>query len=627
MYMKLKEITACVKDYIKNPNTDYAIAINGEWGSGKTLFWNSTIKNIVIDNHNNPVYISLSSIGSISELRTLLFSSVAVGVTKEKHKLKLLLLNFLQIVGRWISSESSYKLSFITPALDVLTSLYAASVKLDKHVICIDDLERCTVSMVQVFGFLSELIEQRGAKVIILMDEKHVKGEEYKIQKEKVIRWTFDFNGDIESIFASLISKYHHENINFKQCLEHHKDYIIALTNEYQIKNIRTFIFITDILCNTFKYWDHVKSEYQQSIILFAVVVTIANKRGDFITVIGRYNGIDRIDSYFPRLVELEKENRLQPSIINDFQYDFSYAPTFYKDFLINRLKQYVFLPQLFDFITSGILDGISLQEFISAKFTQEIGHHEKVLENLLGIYTAPISDSELIDSFNYFLEYLEEGRYSFDSVIRSVYSTNNLIEEGLITLTDIEMIQYYKKALEKIATDLNTKEARRNLRFDERTSFITQIKETIEGYLDDIDKINKDELSLGFIRCIAQGDQSFMFNNYHQLRYWKEFSLHTNVKKLVDALEKAPEQSLIDFRLFIRDRYNFSNIHEAQPNDDTFLQDLNIELNKAIHSSKPTSKMRNFYFQLILEEIASALGRYNIDVTQEENPDSRIVE
>ena len=40
----MDELVESVMDYIRKPYTDHAIMINGEWGSGKTYFWNNKVK-------------------------------------------------------------------------------------------------------------------------------------------------------------------------------------------------------------------------------------------------------------------------------------------------------------------------------------------------------------------------------------------------------------------------------------------------------------------------------------------------------------------------------------------------------------------------------------------------------
>ena len=40
----MEDLVESILDYIRADYTDYAIMINGEWGSGKTYFWNHKIK-------------------------------------------------------------------------------------------------------------------------------------------------------------------------------------------------------------------------------------------------------------------------------------------------------------------------------------------------------------------------------------------------------------------------------------------------------------------------------------------------------------------------------------------------------------------------------------------------------
>ena len=40
----MEDLVESILDYIRAEYTDYAIMINGEWGSGKTYFWNHKIK-------------------------------------------------------------------------------------------------------------------------------------------------------------------------------------------------------------------------------------------------------------------------------------------------------------------------------------------------------------------------------------------------------------------------------------------------------------------------------------------------------------------------------------------------------------------------------------------------------
>ena len=51
-FLNDKEIAEIIKGYITDENTDSAILINGEWGSGKTFF----VKNKIINEYENKRY-------------------------------------------------------------------------------------------------------------------------------------------------------------------------------------------------------------------------------------------------------------------------------------------------------------------------------------------------------------------------------------------------------------------------------------------------------------------------------------------------------------------------------------------------------------------------------------------
>ena len=63
----MEDLVESILDYIRAEYTDYAIMINGEWGSGKTYFWNHKIKPKIeamqVDGKKlTPIYMSLWNI-------------------------------------------------------------------------------------------------------------------------------------------------------------------------------------------------------------------------------------------------------------------------------------------------------------------------------------------------------------------------------------------------------------------------------------------------------------------------------------------------------------------------------------------------------------------------------------
>ena len=66
-FLKENEIIDIIRKYIENKNTDYAILIDGEWGSGKTYFARKILerklKEIWKDNKLEIKFIYVSSYG------------------------------------------------------------------------------------------------------------------------------------------------------------------------------------------------------------------------------------------------------------------------------------------------------------------------------------------------------------------------------------------------------------------------------------------------------------------------------------------------------------------------------------------------------------------------------------
>ena len=69
----MDELVESILDYIRKPYTDHAIMINGEWGSGKTYFWNNKVKSkiesIEIDGKRyKTIYMSLYGISNLDDI-------------------------------------------------------------------------------------------------------------------------------------------------------------------------------------------------------------------------------------------------------------------------------------------------------------------------------------------------------------------------------------------------------------------------------------------------------------------------------------------------------------------------------------------------------------------------------
>ena len=74
----MDDLVESILDYIRSDYTDYAIMINGEWGSGKTYFWNHKIRNRIENMTVNgkkltTIYMSLYGISNLEEISKKIF--------------------------------------------------------------------------------------------------------------------------------------------------------------------------------------------------------------------------------------------------------------------------------------------------------------------------------------------------------------------------------------------------------------------------------------------------------------------------------------------------------------------------------------------------------------------------
>ena len=74
----MEELVESILDYVRSDYTDYAVMINGEWGSGKTHFWNNKIRKKIESMQLNgkkytTIYMSLYGISNLEEISKKIF--------------------------------------------------------------------------------------------------------------------------------------------------------------------------------------------------------------------------------------------------------------------------------------------------------------------------------------------------------------------------------------------------------------------------------------------------------------------------------------------------------------------------------------------------------------------------
>lgn len=174
--MTTKELNAYIKDYTKNDKTNRAVMLTAPWGSGKTYYIKNELVPSLKKEGIGTILVSLYGIESLAELsKNLYIEARAKWINKKSEKREI-----GKIIAKTIVKNvvGHYGIDLSVDEKD-MQKLYE-SVNLSKRLIILDDLERSRIDIVDVLGFVNDLCEQDGAKVLLVANEKAIKSYEKK---------------------------------------------------------------------------------------------------------------------------------------------------------------------------------------------------------------------------------------------------------------------------------------------------------------------------------------------------------------------------------------------------------------------------------------------------------------
>ena len=328
----MEDLVESILDYIRADYTDYAIMLNGEWGSGKTYFWDHKIKPKIESMQLNgkrytAIYMSLYGISNLEEISKKIFIETtqlmdknlkkfmdASGVTNipEYAKTGLDMANFFGVTQN--GDRIDYKQFFST----------------DDKVLCFDDLERANVDVIDILGYINNFVEHDHIKTIIICNEKELstklknsnlemktfiatylldkegnlnvktdkpmverirdtieyvfdKANDYERIKEKLIGETFEYSPEFNYIINGLLMRYekYPDLIRF---LRENTNLIISTFNKSGTRNLR---ILKHSLNNFKKIFDMVNKSYpntnnrvMQTMLIFTIAISFEIKAG-----------------------------------------------------------------------------------------------------------------------------------------------------------------------------------------------------------------------------------------------------------------------------------------------------------------------------------------------------------
>ena len=244
------QIDKIITEYVLAKETDYAIMIDGEWGAGKSWYWENVlteqIKRLPTRDYSSdkPSYykvakISLFGIGSADDLRIKIFEETSTFFANRYVK------TGAKLTGMVLNKVASFFNVSETNAKDVSDLLSEFSVNLDHYVLCFDDLERIKPSLlIELLGYINTLVEQDNVKVVFICNESELKHIDYHKYKEKIVRFTHTIKSDISKMVVEFAKE---RNEDYSKYLIERKDFIASVFKKGNCSNLRTLKFNIDI--------------------------------------------------------------------------------------------------------------------------------------------------------------------------------------------------------------------------------------------------------------------------------------------------------------------------------------------------------------------------------------------
>ena len=273
-----KKIEDALYDLMINDDREFVTMLSGEWGIGKTHFWNDFREKYLDTNQKEIAYVSLFGQNSLEDIET----SIVLQVSSFTQKLQGISKRIKEIKAKILKGED---ISIPVPVNAILSLL--SNKDFENVVICFDDFERLSdkISLKDVMGLISLFKEQKRCKVMMILneDELHNRtdkdGQRYNeifgLYKEKILDYSFHYNPSQEELFKtvekdmSVIKFCKHESIyNFFTKVELRNIRIMKQV----IYQLNQFSFISK-----YKLDDEVIEEFVQIVINISLFIAQTN--------------------------------------------------------------------------------------------------------------------------------------------------------------------------------------------------------------------------------------------------------------------------------------------------------------------------------------------------------------
>ena len=471
----MDDLVESILDYIRADYTDYAIMINGEWGSGKTYFWNNKIRNKietmqVNDKKLTTIYMSLYGISNLEEISKKIF--IETTQLMDKNLKKYMNSNGQTAIPEYAKTGLDMANFFgVTQNGDKID--YANFFSTDDKVLCFDDLERANVDVIDILGYINNFVEHDHIKTIIICNEKELstklkssnlemktfiatylldkenkllttdkpmvekikdtiedvfdKANDYERIKEKLIGETFEYEPEFTYIINGILIRYekYPDLIRF---LRANTAIIISTFNKSGTRNLR---ILKHALADFKKVFDMVSKAYPntdnrvlQTMLIFTIAISFEIKAGKITK--DKFININNNEEYKSIVVSsrvfMDNRQFYIKEFDNNYYYNFKAEYRFFK-FIELFVRTRIFDMKIFKRDMEDIINTIDTSKLPGYKrlLTEEywkISDDEfpKVIDDVLDtVKNGKIKLIEIVKIYAYFMHFLDKNLIKYD--------------------------------------------------------------------------------------------------------------------------------------------------------------------------------------------------------------------
>ena len=651
----MEDLVESILDYVRADYTDYAIMINGEWGSGKTYFWNHKIRPKIESMQLNgkkytPIYMSLYGISNLEEISKKIF--IETTQLMDKNLKKYMNTSGVSTIPEYAKTGLDMANFFgVTQNGDRID--YGNFFSTDDKVLCFDDLERANVDVIDILGYINNFVEHDHIKTIIICNEKELatklknsnlemktfiatylldkenklnvktdkpmveriqdtieyvfdKANDYERIKEKLIGETFEYVPEFNYIINGLLMRYekYPDLIRF---LRENTKLIISTFNKSGTRNLR---ILKHSLTSFKKIFDMVNKSYpntnnrvMQTMLIFTIAISFEIKAGKITK--DKFININNNEEYKSILVSsrvfMDNRQFYIKEFDNNYYYNFKAEYRFFK-FIEIYVRTRIFDMKVFKQDMETIINTVDTDKLPAYK-------------RLLTEEYWKISDDQFGNVINEIMEDVKSGKVELIDIVKIFAYFDYFIKKGLINY-DMKTI----KSVFLNGMNISSLTSTYCSNVEEELAKIALEREESEDMDQILEHFNEINYKLKEKMYMEKAEELFKFIPMRMEQFYDKFDKeymkvpifkYYDVFQMFQRISCASNEDIVTIKEKLLDRAvkNGNMLQEELPN----LKKLKQVMDNYVDGKEPTIKM--VMLQDFTKELGNVINEYESQI------------